>query len=256
VDIIRGTRRNETIKFILGADLGQSADPTAIAILQHTHAFREYARGGRDQVEDTFDVRHLARLPLGLSYPAVVQEVAMLLARPPLVGNCELVIDATGVGRAVADLFDTAGMKPRRVTITAGAEQTLVNGGWNVAKQILVSMLDARLHTGELRFAKELTEAGTMQEELKDFRRHVTSAGRYTFEARVGKHDDLVLAVAIGLWWAIFSRGLSPPPRFGVYGRSFDGPAWNGASWVGGDDGRYGSSPDEFRRMVDDIGAK
>jgi hypothetical protein len=216
MDIIPGTRRNETIKYVLGADLGQSADPTALAILEHTHAFREYARGGSDQVEDTFAVRHLARLPLGLSYPAQVQEVARLLARPPLVGNCELVIDSTGVGNAVADIFNTAGLAPLRVSITAGAEQSWTNGGWHVSKQVLISTLDARLHTGELRFAKELTEAGAMQEELKDFRRKVSVAGRYTFEARVGKHDDLVLAVAIGLW-AIVGRPVMPAPQFGSY---------------------------------------
>jgi hypothetical protein len=217
VDIVKGTRRTEIIRYVLGCDLGQSTDPTAIAILQHTHAFREWARGGADQVEDTFDVRHLARLPLGLSYPAVVQEVAMLLARPPLVGNCELVADETGVGRPVCDLLDTAGMKPTRVSITAGAEQSFVNGSWHVSKQVLVSTLDARLHTGELRFAAELLEAGTMQEELKDFRRKVSVAGRYTFEARVGKHDDLVLAVAIGLW-AIVGRPKMPAAQFGTWG--------------------------------------
>jgi hypothetical protein len=216
LDIIKGTRRNATIRHVLAADLGQSSDPTAIAVIEHCHAFREWERGGRDQFEDTFDVRHLARLPLGLSYPAVVQEVAMLLARPPLVGNCELVVDETGVGRAVADIFDTSGMNPTRVTITAGIEQSHVNGGWHVSKQMLISTLDARLHTGELRFAKELLEAGTMQEELKDFRRKVSVAGRYTFEARVGKHDDLVLAVAIALW-SCTGRPKQTPPHFGTW---------------------------------------
>jgi hypothetical protein len=196
-------------------------------VIEHCHAFREWARGGSDQLEDTFDVRHLQRLPLGLSYPAVVQEVAMLLARPPLVGNCELVIDETGVGRAVADIFDTAGLDPTRVTITAGAEQSFANGSWHVSKQILISTLDARLHTGELRFAKELTEAGTMQEELKDFRRKVSVAGRYTFEARVGKHDDLVLAVAIGLWCCV-GRPVAPQPQFGFY--SYSEPSCNRSS--------------------------
>jgi hypothetical protein len=51
---------------------------------------------------------------------------------------------------------------------------------------------------------------------LKDFRRKVSVAGRYTFEARVGKHDDLVLAVAIGLW-AIVGRPKPPVPQFGTY---------------------------------------
>jgi hypothetical protein len=238
VDIIKGTRRNATVKYVLGGDLGQSSDPTAIAILQHTHAFREWARGGADQFEDTFDVRHLARLPLGLSYPAVVQEVALLLARPPLVGNCELVVDETGVGRPVCDLFDTAGMNPTRVTITSGAEQSFVNGSWHVSKQMLISTLDARLHTGELRFAKELLEAGTMAEELKDFRRKISVAGRYTFEARVGKHDDLVLAVAIGLWCCV-GRPVAPVAQFGTWGSTSSSPHLGQTS--GGDGAQYGA---------------
>ena len=256
MDIVRGTRRNATIKYKLAADLGQSQDPTAIAVIEHTHAFREWARGGADQVEDTFDVRHLQRLPLGLSYPAVVAEVARLLARPPLVGNCELVVDATGVGVAVADIFDTAGMNPTRVSITAGAEQSFANGSWHVAKQVLISTLDARLHTGELRFAKDLHEAGTMADELKDFRRKVSVAGRYTFEARVGKHDDLVLAVAIALWSCV---GLpkQTPPRFGTYGRTgnFNGHWINASSGNNTpDSAAYTSEPRDFWRMVSDIG--
>ena len=162
---------------------------------------RPLRQRAHSHLADRFDVRHLARLPLGLSYPEVVAEVGRLLHRPPLADNCELVIDETGVGRAVADIFDNAGLRPLRVTITAGSEQTQHSGrAWHVPKQVLISTLDARLHTGELKFAAELGEASTMQDELKDFRRKVSAAGRYSYEARVGKHDDLVLAVAIGLW--------------------------------------------------------
>jgi hypothetical protein len=83
--------------------------------------------------------------------------------------------------------------------------------------------LDARLHTGELRIAAELTEAGALAEELKDFRRKVSVAGRYSFEARVDKHDDLVLAVAIGLW-AIVGRPTTQLAAFGVYSNSIPSP--------------------------------
>ena len=68
------------------------------------------------------------------------------------------------------------------------------------SKSHLANML---MHTGELRFAKELREAPAMELELKDFRWHVSEAGRYSFEARSGTHDDLVLAVAIALWRAV-----------------------------------------------------
>jgi hypothetical protein len=115
--------------------------------------------------------------------------------------GCAFVIDNTGVGRAVGDLFDNAGMAPTKVTITAGNEQTKVDHQrWHVPKGILISTLDARLHLGELRIAADLMEAGPLREELKDFQRKVSAAGRTQWEARVGKHDDLVLAVALALW--------------------------------------------------------
>jgi hypothetical protein len=53
-----------------------------------------------------------------------------------------------------------------------------------------------------LRFAKDLKEAPVLETELKEFRRRVSEAGRSTYAAREGQHDDLVLAVAIALWRA------------------------------------------------------
>jgi len=210
-------------RYVLSVDLGQSNDPTALSVLHH----REYEqfnraliqrdpRGAIETVED-FVVRYLARLPLGLPYPAQVAEVRLILNRPPLSGNCELVLDDTGVGRAVSDIFAQAGLDPLRVTITGGEKQSGYASGrrWHVPKSVLVSHLDARLHTKELVFADDLVLQEAMFQELGDFRRHVSAAGRYSFEARVGKHDGLVLAVAIGLW-ALVGR---PKPAFPSFGR-------------------------------------
>jgi hypothetical protein len=190
-----------TDRWASSADLGQANDPTAICVMQHRTVQHQHWRGGIKQISEHFDVRHLQRLPLGLSYVDQVSEVRRLLARPPLKDGCNFVIDATGVGRAVADLFNNVGMQPTQVTITAGNEQCAVgNRRWHVPKGVLISILDARLHLGELRFAAALSEAGAMADELKDFQRKVSAAGRSTWEARVGKHDDLVLAVALALW--------------------------------------------------------
>ncbi|MBR1156582.1 hypothetical protein JQ575_39120 [Bradyrhizobium sp. JYMT SZCCT0428] len=212
--------------YVVGVDLGQSTDPTAIAVIEWQKGVidlgsefeRHTGLSGHLQKSAEFaDVRHLERLPLGMSYPSVVQHVANLLARPPVAG-AELIIDETGVGRAVGDIFVEAGMKPKRVTITAGTEATPAKGfhRFHVAKTVLISNLDAMLHTGTVRFAADLSEAGAMAEELKDFRRKVSDAGRASYAARTGRHDDLVLAVAIGCWWV--SR--PPPPKvgWGTYG--------------------------------------
>ena len=200
--------------YFVGVDLGQSQDPTALCVLEACEEVGDPA----DPSRFCYDVRHLMRFPLGMSYPAMVNEIGLILSRPPLQGSpTELIIDETGVGRAVGDIFNQAGLKPIKVTITAGNEEGQ-NGyaRFTVPKQVLVSTLDAMMHTGELRIAKELRETPALETELKDFRRHVSEAGRYSFAARTGAHDDLVLAVAIALWRAArrkrtFGSSRTPP---------------------------------------------
>jgi hypothetical protein len=199
--------------FIMGVDLGQSQDPTAIVVMRHHHEpldewdVDKIKRVTRQKSKQRYDVAYAERLPLGTSYPDVVQHVQNVLNRPLLRGRCHLVIDESGVGRAVGDMFDAAGLRAVRVSITAGTEVTKQEQRrWSVAKSLLISGVDARLHSGELRFAAELGEAHALAAELKDFRRILTAAGRATYQARVGKHDDLVLAVAVALWWAVERR--------------------------------------------------
>jgi hypothetical protein len=199
--------------YIAGVDLGQSQDPTAIIVLHHTRTpldtwtVDEKRHTTRQDIEERFDCVHAERVPLGTSYPDVVAYVRQVLNRPPLRDSCHLVIDESGVGRAVGDMFDESGWRPVRVSITAGTDATKQGGRrWNVSKALLISGVDARLHTGELRFAAELRESEALRDELQDFRRHVTTAGRATYQARTGRHDDLVLAVAIALWWATERR--------------------------------------------------
>jgi len=196
-------------RWFLGVDLGQSTDPTAICALNHRivphekWTANELNETWRQERTEHFDVRHLERLPLGLAYPVQVQRVAAIMTRPPLNAGAKLVIDETGVGRPVGDIFDATGLHPYRVTITAGLESTQHGAHtWHVPKGVLISNLDSRLHTGELRIAAALGDAGALRDELQDFQRKVSEAGRATYAARTGTHDDLVLSVAIALWFA------------------------------------------------------
>jgi len=216
-------------RFIVGVDLGHQSDPTAVAVLEHIDGVLDFnsplerhtATGLIPQKPLTqYHVRYLQRLPLKLSYPDQVRIKAMM-DRPPLCGvpadgipPATMLVDATGVGLPVAQQFERAGMQPIKVLITSSEERaTYSNTAWHVGKSLLVSNLDALLHNGELKFAKQLAEATTMEAELKDFRRYVSAAGRSTWEARSGAHDDLVLAVGIAAWWAT-----RPPPAFPVFG--------------------------------------
>jgi hypothetical protein len=147
-----------------------------------------------------FQVGHLERLPLGTAYPAIVAHVGRLMTKLP--GRPELVIDYTGVGRPVFDMFVYSGISPVGVVITSGAVETHHRMTWSVPKLTLVSRLQALLHEGRLKILRELTEAETLVRELQDFRCEFTAAGHLTFNARTGKHDDLVLGLAIAVWRA------------------------------------------------------
>ena len=68
---------------------------------------------------------------------------------------------------------------------------------------VLISNMEARIHTGELKVADVLIEAGPLKEELFDFQRHVSDSGRATWGARVGKHDDIILSVSLAMFWAV-----------------------------------------------------
>jgi hypothetical protein len=99
-------------------------------------------------------------------------------------------------------MFDAAGMYPTRITSTAGLIPTNHGRSLHVPKGLLISNVEARLQAGELRFAEEANDAAALKDELKDFKRKISEAGRTTYPARVGAHDDLVPCVAIALWKA------------------------------------------------------
>jgi hypothetical protein len=68
--------------------------------------------------------------------------------------------------------------------------------------EILQRALEALLHEGRLKIHKDLAEAETLVGELQDFRCEFTAAGALTLNARSGRHDDLLLALAIAVWRA------------------------------------------------------
>jgi hypothetical protein len=147
-----------------------------------------------------FQVGHLERVPLGTPYPDIVSHVGRLMTKLP--GDPELVIDFTGVGRPIFDMFNYSGIFPIGVVITAGNSETRDGMTRSVPKLTLVSRLQALLQEGRLKILRELNEAETLVRELQDFRYEYTAAGHLTFNARCGKHDDLVFALGLAVWRA------------------------------------------------------
>ncbi len=190
------------MRYFVGLDLGQVRDFTALAVLCRPR------QTGREPAiaRPPYAVPHLHRFALGTPYPSVVTAVVDLL-RTPLLRGSMLVVDQTGVGRAVVDML-ADGLKGRvacqfcPVTITAGHAVTRGEAGrLRVPKKDLVGCLQALLQTRRLQIAHALPEAETLVRELEAFRVRVTDSAHETFGAwRDGQHDDLVLAVALAAW--------------------------------------------------------
>ena len=215
-------------RFAVGVDLAQANDWTAVSVIEHkcgvldrnTELERHCGIGVHPQVKtEFFDLRHIERVR-GVSYVDIVARLKSLMMTPPLCGDgrtppAELIVDATGVGRGVADLISDSGLAFIGVVITGGNVTTHADGNfWHVSKLDLVSRLDGKLHSGALRIAAALKEAPNLAEELKNFRRAVSASGRATFGARATAHDDLVLSCALPSWWL----GRPPIPRIVVGG--------------------------------------
>lgn len=172
-------------EFMIGLDLAQSNDWTALAVVE--------------RLKTGYAVPMLTRTR-GAPYPQIVGRVADLLETPPLKDQAELVIDATGVGRPVLDLFRASGLDPRAITITAGQKPTGSLRFAKVPKRDLIKVLLLALQAGTLTIAQDTPFADVLERELAELRVKITASGYDRYEARDGEHDDLVVAVAMAVW--------------------------------------------------------
>lgn len=214
------------LRAALGLDLGQVSDFSALCTaIERPQSGAERAAqlaearavGGTSvpPPECHYDVPRLVRWPLGTPYPSVVEQVARYAidTRKRLPGALiALIIDGTGVGRGIVDMF---ALDPRfrrlaivmvAVSITGGNATTLGRRDdgideWHVPKKELVSAAQLLLQTRRLHVASNLTEATTLTHELRHFKMKISTSANMQYESwREGDHDDLVLASALASW--------------------------------------------------------
>lgn len=197
-------------KYFLGLDLGQLQDYTAIVVVERKNFMYE------DRPPE-YHIRHIERPRLGTPYPEIVELVKKMLNTPQLIGKTALVVDKTGVGGPVVDMFERAFLRPVAITITAGNEVTVDSGGYKVPKRDLVTNLQVLFQTGRLKVAAELKEAQILVQELLNFKVKIDlKTAHDSYEAwREGIHDDLVLATALACWYAerFGNRRVLPKPK-------------------------------------------
>lgn len=193
--------------FYAGLDLGQASDYTALVIIERY--MPETPEPGLEG-KPCYALRHAERWR-GVPYTELVVKVGNLVQR---IGGCKLVVDATGVGRPVIDLFRLGKMPSLvPVTIHGGSAESWDDEfrGWRVPKRDLVGTLSILLQQNRLRVAAALPLAAVLVQELRTFRVTIDSATSHeSFSSwRESDHDDLVLGSALAVWYAEKIGGLS-----------------------------------------------
>lgn len=178
-------------EFYIGLDLGQSSDFTALSVLERI--------GGRK--EAVYHVRHLERVR-NVPYPEIVSKTAEIMQSPALAGQADLVVDQTGVGAPVVDLFRQAGLKPTGVLIHGGDKASNEGHTWRVPKRDLVGSLQVLFQSGRFKISRKLPLASVLQSELLNFKVKIDPVTAHdSYSAwRERDHDDLVLSVALAVW--------------------------------------------------------
>ncbi len=198
--------------YIVGVDIGQTMEPTALAVVEQQLRHRESV--GVECPE--MHLRHLERTSPDVSVPQAVDRVAKLvnvLAKREQSGDeVTVVLHVAGGVHTVVPFMREIDLYPVTVSITNGiAENEVAPDDWHVAKVELVGALKIQFEAERLKIASGMGLTGALVEQLGAFKLKAPPINTQDFEAwREHPDDDLVFAAALATWRA--SRYRPYPP--------------------------------------------
>jgi hypothetical protein len=194
------------LRHMLGLDLGQRSDPSALTVTQERTPLR-MGPAGEGLVPDgdpVYRVVHIDRFDLGTPYPEVVRRVAAVQRAPETGDDPDLVMDATGIGAPVVDQVKEEGLRPVQIKFTGGEDVSRDRRArtYGVPKQDLATVVQSLLQAGRLEIVEGLDHAETLAQEMKHFRVKISDSGHARFEHATEAHtDDVLLSMACALWY-------------------------------------------------------
>lgn len=204
--------------FHIGIDLARESDYSAASVIEK----KTLIDGRNRPILTEYNVIMLKRWLRKTPYPAIVNDIANRLNAEPFTrfqdnrrGHTNsyqmpvfLAVDRTGIGTAVLDLikennFIENRCELRPIHISGGFRQHEHRDFNSIPKSDLIQNLVVAFQQKEnLKIAATLPEAANLVIELENFEMSATRLGNDVFGARSGKHDDLVLSLALALWSA------------------------------------------------------
>lgn len=202
------------MQYCLSQDLGKLGDWHGEVLTEVRPRLRSRTEVGRPWQSDAdvdvmypeIIVKWLGRSQV--SYDELIDQTIWRLDKPELYESTWHVVDATGVGLPTIDMMRRRGLSPVGVWLTSGAEARDQSYGYSVPKTELINSLQLALSSGMIRFSQGLDQEvqGQLLHEFKTFREKKGSK----LEAwREKDHDDMVLSLAMNVWWLMRVFGVT-----------------------------------------------
>ncbi len=187
-------------RYIVSLSLGTVAEPSAVVVIEpRTEFWRQSDQNRRRDHENHFDAIWLERFPAGRPIPAVVARVSELMSGERLAKRGHLLLDISSTGPAPVRVFESQGLWPEPFDLTNTGSNESSGGVRRVPLRDVVGAAQVVLQTNRLKVASALELASTLVGDLQSFDPKPAARG---LDLRGGRNADLVLALAVALWWA------------------------------------------------------
>lgn len=190
---------------LISADLGQLVDYTALSLVQRSIRLNDDGFPAKSTLGHPIrhhDVLAIKRFELGSPYTTIVRDIKKQADRFP---GAKVIVDATGVGRPIVDLIRELRVECHAITITGGKDWSNPKPfEYRVSKYELVAAVRVALETEALKIAQlpDPMISALLRKELTGFKVTRSKTDAELYDAREGDHDDLVLAVALPVWYS------------------------------------------------------
>ena len=194
-------------EWIISTDIAKAYDRTTVAIFQKCNEF--LADGRCISYIIARDLKQWEQMP----YTELGRVMCRLDSNTALHHNNDLLVDSTGVGEAVCDVFEEAGLQPKRIIFTGGESSKIRTSSKsfgdfnprrtiNVPKAELIDTLKLGLEQRRVRTAQGIAFEDDIKKQFSHFVEMLTRTKKVTYgNDSPTVHDDIVCAYAMATWF-------------------------------------------------------
>ena len=206
--------RLPSAEYLLTQDIGKKQDDTTTLIYRITPEYIDSWDGGR-RIMTFMDVVFMDKRRL--TYDRLARFTQELVQSASLGERSTLLIDGTGIGEAVYDIYAAKGLEPVKIIFTSGETASIERSrleqskrfndisGYKVPKVDMVSAAQVIFQQGRIRFAPDLMFRDECLEQLQNFVGKVNEkTENVKYENLTDEiHDDFVVNILMASWYVI-----------------------------------------------------